>query len=121
MLHKSALVRARKSVESLYDSTALIYTFASVRDEETGQMITDTSTVCEQQPCRVSLKTDNSAIDMELYKDKKQIIKLFLAPEIVVPVGSTAEITKDNVTKKYKNSGEPFVYDTHQEIIFETE
>jgi hypothetical protein len=42
-----------------------------------------------------------------------------IAPEIHVKPGSKLTITQNGVTTEYKNSGEPALFDTHQEIILE--
>ena len=48
-----------------------------------------------------------------------QTIKIFLAPEIRVQAGSKLTVTQNGVTTEYKSSGEPALYQTHQEIMLE--
>ena len=44
-------------------------------------------------------------------------IKLFIAPEINIMPGSKIVVTQRGRTTEYKNSGEPAIYETHQEIM----
>ena len=44
-------------------------------------------------------------------------VKLFIAPEINVMPGSKIVVTQKGRTTEYKNSGEPAIFDTHQEIM----
>ncbi len=46
-------------------------------------------------------------------------MKLFLAPEIRVNSGSRIAVTQNGISNEYCASGEPAVYDTHQEILLE--
>ena len=48
-----------------------------------------------------------------------QTIKLFLAPEPVVPPGSRIEVTQQGRTESYAQSGKAAVYSSHQEILLE--
>ena len=48
-----------------------------------------------------------------------QIIKLFLPPDYSISPGSKLVVTQNGVTTEYKNTGQPFIYDSHQEIELE--
>ncbi len=75
--------------------------------------------VFKNKKCRISFEDIyvNTQTDTEAKKVQK--IKLFIAPELEIKPGSLIIVTGRGRTTKYKNSGEPAVYDTHQEIIIE--
>lgn len=120
-ISQSALVAHRKAIESLYDSIATIYSVTSGRNQQTGQTVIASTVLYHDKACRVSSKTDNQATSNELHKNKKQIVRLFISPDLSIPVGAKIDVVKNNVVTKYVNAGKSFVYDTHQEIILETE
>lgn len=119
-ISKSTVASHRKAIESLYDSMATITTVKETRNKENGQMVSSVVTLYEVQPCRVSSKTNNQAVEADLYKDKKQDIKLFIAPELEIPIGAKIAVTKNKKTTNYSNAGKAFNYDSHQEILLKT-
>lgn len=113
------MVKARKAIESLYDDTCTITEHQKVQKENKSTGFADV-VVLENQPCRLSYKTVTNAKPTETAAASVvQITKVFIAPEIKVKVGSKLTVTHKGVTVEYKNSGEPAIYDTHQEIILE--
>ena len=106
----------RKAIESLYKGVCNIYALMDERDEygvtdQTEQLL------YENQKCRVSYKNISAANQTESFATTSQEIKLFIAPELIIPAGSTIEVTQNNRTEKYKSSGKAAVYSNHQEII----
>ncbi|ACZ08295.1 Uncharacterised protein [Sebaldella termitidis] len=106
----------RKALESLYLAVCNIYAFIKEEDEfeltdQTEQLI------YENKKCRVSYKNISAANQTESFATTAQEIKLFIAPELLIPPGSTIEVTQNNRTEKYKSSGKAAVYTNHQEII----
>ena len=106
----------RKALESLYLAVCNIYTLVDERDDygitdQTEQLL------CENQKCRVSYKNISAANQTESFATTAQEIKLFIAPELLIPTGSTIEVIQNNRTEKYKSSGKAAVYTNHQEII----
>lgn len=113
------MVKARKAIESLYDDTCTITEHQKVKKENKSIGFSDV-VVLENQPCRLSYKTITNTNQTETAASSVvQIIKVFLAPEIRVKPGSKLTITHKGVTAEYKNSGDPAIYDTHQEIVLE--
>ena len=106
----------RKAIESLYKGVCNIYSFVSEKDEFG---ITDRTEklLYENQKCRVSYKNISVANQTESFATIAQEIKLFIAPQLIIPAGSTIEVTQNNRTEKYKSSGKAAVYTNHQEII----
>lgn len=114
-----AMVKARKAIESLYDSVATVIEYQPVKDPTTKRTTQREMSVLENQPCRVSFKAVSQAKGSEMATAAPQVIKLFLAPELVIKPGSKISVTRKGVTTDYKNSGQPAIYETHQEIILE--
>ena len=112
------MVKARKAIEALYDDTCTITEHQKVKKENMSTGFVDV-VVLENQPCRLSYKTVNNANQTETASSIIQITKVFIAPEIEVKPGSKLTITHKGLVKEYKNSGEPAIYDTHQEIVLE--
>ena len=113
------MVKARKAIESLYDDTCTITEHQKVQKENKSTGFVD-MVVLENQPCRLSYKTTTNANQTDTGASSVvQITKVFIAPEIKVKPGSKLTITHKGVTSEYKNSGEPAIYDTHQEIVLE--
>ena len=73
----------------------------------------------ENQPCRLSFETLQSAVQTSSAATVAQVTKLFLSPDVEVKPGSKLTVTQDGVTTDYTRSGVPAVYPTHQEIILE--
>ena len=113
------MVKTRKAIEFLYDDTCTITEHQKVKKENMSIGFADV-VVLENQPCRLSYKTVTNAKPTETAASSiVQTTKVFIAPEIKVKPGSKLTITHKGVTTEYKNSGEPAIYDTHQEIVLE--
>lgn len=113
------MVKARKAVESLYDGKCTITEHVKVKKENKSTGFNEVI-VLENQPCRLSFNTINTATATETGASSiSQVVKLFIAPEIEVKPGSKLTICQNGITTDYKSSGEPAFYITHQEIILE--
>lgn len=109
--------RARKAVESLYTDTCTVYIKAEVTDPNTHITSFEETAVLESK-CRLSFST-LSATKEGNADTVKQVTKLFIAPEIEIPPGSKIEVTRQGKAVSYKQSGQPAIYPTHQEIVLE--
>lgn len=119
MLSKTQVVKARKAIESLYDGVCTITEYQKVKKANKSTGFADV-VVLENQPCRLSYSTIKSTDQTETVASAVvQSTKVFLAPEIKVKTGSKLTITQNGVTTEFKNSGEPAMYETHQEIVLE--
>ena len=118
MLSQNVLVKARKALEKLYTDTCTIIEYQEYQKPNKSIGHREVP-VLENQPCMISFKTSNSTDNTESASALSQTIKVFLAPEINVKAGSKLSITRNGVTTDYKSSGEPALYDTHQEITLE--
>lgn len=109
---------ARTEIESMYDSKCDIIERQSITENNITTNNNEV-TVQEGKPCRISFEDIYSNTETDTEAKKVQKIKLFIAPEINIKPGSKIIVTGRNRTTIYKNSGEPAVYNTHQEIMLE--
>ncbi|MCD7997417.1 MAG: hypothetical protein LUH21_09305 [Clostridiales bacterium] len=109
----------RKAVEATYDGTCRIYGMQSVKDPVTK--VTSQEEVLKQEeiPYHLSYSNTAPAAGSDMVTAVAQTIKLFLAPEPVVPPGSRIEVTQQGRTESYVQSGKAAVYSSHQEILLE--
>lgn len=118
MLSKSQVVATRKAIESTYFGQCTITEHQKVK-KENGSITFKEVVVLSEKPCKLSFEkiannnqTNSAAILI-------QTTKLFIAPEIQIKPGSKITVVQNNVTTEYKSSGEPAMYQTHQEIMLE--
>lgn len=106
---------ARQAIESQYDAKCDVI---EKRPKEVKNITKNIEeTVLKDKDCRVSFETISENTETDTEAKKVQKIKLFIAPELDIKPGSKIIVTRKGRTTEYKNSGEPAVYDTHQEII----
>ena len=112
------MVATRKAIESTYIGQCTITEHQKVK-KENGSIIFKEVVVLSEKPCKLSFEkiannnqTNSAAILI-------QTTKLFIAPEIQIKPGSKITVVQNNVATEYKSSGEPAMYQTHQEIMLE--
>lgn len=120
MLQKAKMVKkARKAFESMYEGTCDIVEHKKVK-KSNGATVSEDVKVLEKEPCRLSFKTITSTNPTDIGASSlKQTTTLFINPDVKIKAGSKLVVTQNNITNEYKQSGEPAMYDTHQEIILE--
>jgi len=116
---KQARRMHRAAIESTYEGTSNIFEKQPYKDPDTKVTSQRLVKVVENQPCHLSFSSTPATDDTETVSELRQVIKLFLAPEIVVKPGSKIEITQAGRTEFYSGSGQPAVYGSHQEIVLE--
>lgn len=111
----------RKAIESQYKGLCTIYEYKEIEDPDTGETIVspDPVPVHKDIPCKLSKKNLSPADDGEVANTISYAPVLFIAPDIEVKPGSIIEVTQNGVTRKFIRSGEPFIYETHQEIVLQ--
>lgn len=109
--------RVREIIESQYDSECDVIELKSKVVNNLTKTIEET--VLNKQKCRISFEDIYVNTETDTESKKNQKIKLFIAPEILIKPGSKIVVTGRGRTTTYKNSGEPAVYETHQEIMLE--
>lgn len=109
---------ARKHIEQLYFDKCSVIEYQHVTEGNLSfvrevQVYTDI-------PCHITHKTIVHATD-GMASNIALVSKLHVAPDIRIKAGSKIIVTRNGVSTAYKNSGEPAVYQTHQEIVLELE
>lgn len=89
-----------------------------------GETILVQDILLDNIPCRLSnsygnyrsfkLKNDN------LVNKTYNTARLFLAPDIIIPIGSKINVLQDDRSYTFDYAGRSFTYHTHQEIIVES-
>lgn len=111
----------RKAIERQYKGLCTIYEYTEIEDPDTGETIVSPEPlpVHENIPCKLSKKAIGSVDNSEVSNTIKYEPVLFINPDIKIKPGSIIEVTQYGVTRKFIRSGEPFVYETHQEIVLQ--
>ena len=103
-------------LEQLYSDRCTIYTRENVKNENTHITKQEWVAYKKDIPCRLSSKSISTVDSSSDYPIVRQEIKLFLAPDIVIPAGSKIEVVHLGETKIYKKSSTALVYENHQEL-----
>ena len=111
--------QARKAIELLYEHSCTVVEYQKVKDPITKITSSQEVIVITIQPCKLSYSTIRSTSQTESAGVISQVIKVFVAPEVLIKPGSKLIITHNGITESYKNSGLPAYFLSHQEIILE--
>ena len=109
----------RRAIEATYDGTCRIYGMKAVKDPETMVTRQEEALVQEGIPCHLSFSSTAPAAGTGTVTQVAQTIKLFLAPELLIPPGSRIEVTQHGRSESYAQSGKAAVYSSHQEIVLD--
>lgn len=113
------MVAHQKAIVSLWTGICTIYTRAEQVNQTNKRIEFVETAIIEDEPCRLSFKNSSPVSISTDVAENKQIIKLFLSPNVVVPMGSKITVTQNGVTNTYRRSGEPCIFSYHQEILLE--
>ncbi|OOM82324.1 hypothetical protein CLPUN_03250 [Clostridium puniceum] len=118
---ESARKQHRKAIESMYEHICTVFEYQKVKDPVTKLTKSEEVPVLKEQSCKLSYSTVKNATETEKASALQQVVKLFIAPEIVIKEGSKLVVTdtRTNKTQSYKNSGVPAIFSSHQEIVLE--
>lgn len=119
MLSQNQVVVARKAIESTYTDKCNITEYVNTKINNV--VSTSKELITSDEPCRLSFSKLSSTTESDEASSVAQIIKLFISPDIEIKPGSIIEVSRNSKTTRYKASGKPAVYLTHQEIILELE
>ncbi len=111
--------RARQALESQYEGRCTVSEYQDVEDPVTFITESKLVEVIKDQPCKLSYSRFPSTNQTETFAGVNQSIKLFIAPEVEIKPGSIISVTQNGRTTAYKQSGQPAIYFTHQEINLE--
>lgn len=115
---ENMLAAARRAREQLYTGRCTIAEYRQLRDEATRINSGSETVAYADLPCRLSYEKIVAA-GGGMVAAVSQQVKLFLAPEVVVKLGSKITVEQDGHRQEFAASGEPAVYATHQEIMLE--
>ena len=118
MLSQNQVVAVRKAIESTYIGTCTVTEYAK-KQRENKTTGFEEEIVLQNQPCRLSFERITSTNSGQVAAELTQSTKILISPEIHIKPGSKLTITQNEITTEYKNSGEPAIYATHQEVILE--
>ena len=108
----------RKIIESTYDGRCTVTQRAEC-EKPNGSTGFTNAVILENEPCRLSFNSKETAKEGDRASIQTQTVKLFLKPERIIEPGSKITVTQNGVTTDYASSGKPAVYETHQEVILE--
>lgn len=117
MLSQHQVVKIREAVESWYTDTCNVIGTKKVKKDNITSFEDDV--IVENQPCRLSFSKVTATNTPDGTAPLNQTIKLFVSPDIDIKPGSNIEVIRNSKKTMYKCSGEPAVYETHQEIVLE--
>ena len=118
MLSKNQVVKVRKAIEQTYDGRCTVTEHQEYVRDNGSTGFRDVITL-NDHPCRLSFSNISATEPGEASATTKQMIKLFINPDVVIRAGSKLSVTQAGVTTDYTCSGIPAKYDTHQEIMLE--
>lgn len=107
--------RHRRAIERLYKDICTIYRLQKVKNPDTGVTEMTPVAIYENQPCRISQKSLGTNSQTDAQNNIMYETKLFIAPELGLKQGDKIEATRGSTVRKYE-AGEPFIYETHQEV-----
>ena len=109
----------RKAVESLYKGLCTVKVQTSYKDPITQITKQQEITLFSDEKCKLSFEKQVSTTPTNGPALIAQTTKLFIAPELDIPVGSKIIVTQHGKTMEYTRSGKPAIYMDHQEIMLE--
>lgn len=118
-LIEQARQQARIALETLYQDRCTVTEVQKVKDPITHITSSQSVVVLDSQPCKLSFSSVNSTGEKEGVATVGQVVKLFIAPEIIIKPGSKISVTHLGNVLEYKSSGQEANYPTHKEIVLE--
>lgn len=113
------MVNVQSYLSMMWTDKATIYEYERTTDPLTRESVRNLVPVRSNVPCRISFENSpTTAINLEV-ANVSQTIKLFLDVSVPVSAGSVISVTRNGVTEKYRRSGVPARYNSHQEIVLE--
>ena len=104
-------------LSSLWIGKATIYEYVDSIDPDTHQSTQTEQVIVEDEPCRISYKSETTTNITTGVGEMTQFTVLFIRPDLTIKAGSVIEVTQHGITTKYRRSGTPTVYTNHQEVI----
>lgn len=116
---RQARERHRAILEETYDGSCNVYGLIHEKNPKTKVMESREVLLFSNLPCHLSYSGETAATSSSTLNTVQQGIQLFLAPETHIEAGSRIEVTQNQRTENYVQSGKAAVYTSHQEILLE--
>ena len=109
----------KSAIEQLYNGVCTITEHQQYFDGVTKQTKFREVDIIKDEPCHLSFSSTNPTNSATGAFGLMQSVKLFIDPLLVIPAGCKITVTQNNRTTAYKQSGEPAIYPSHQELSLE--
>jgi len=107
------------AIMKLWDGSCDLFVQEPTTDEGTGRTVQKEVLKLQNEPCRVSYSSISATSPQSEAAAVRQVIKLFISKDVIIPEGSKIVVTQEGKTESYRASGKPAVYSVHQEIMLE--
>lgn len=115
MLSEATLVALKQAHARTYVGTCdVVEHQKTLRENKTTAF--EEVLVAEGVPCRLSYTSKAPTTPQDLVAEVEQVATLFIAPEVEIRPGSKVVVTQHGIPTAYCSSGQPAIYETHQEI-----
>lgn len=106
----------RKKIEQLYTHKCTIAEVKAVKDPVKKTTVMEDVETYKNISCRISFNLQK-VDEKELVNSSESVVKLFIAPEVLMKEGSKVIATVNGVVTQYECSTTPFLYSTHNEYL----
>lgn len=106
----------RKKIEEFYTHKCTITEVKAIKDPIKKTTVMQDVEIYKEIPCRVSFNLQK-VDEKELVNSSESIVKLFIAPEVLIKEGSKVTAVVNGVVTQYECSTTPFLYPTHNEYL----
>lgn len=121
MFPDNVVVTFRNTLDNAYDGKVTFIKSEKIRKPDGSTTFEDVEYI-KDEPCRLSFREMNYVVPtLQMSNRVIDIIKIYMRPEPIVEPGSRCVVTQNGFTRTYKCAGSPLVYETHQEVILNTE
>lgn len=124
MLSQDQVVELRRAFAEAYFDKCSIFEQQKITHEDHSTTFNEVE-VLTNQKCRIDFDNETVANNENQVAIVSQTITLFIDPTIKIKKGSklrvtyTDKVAQEKVTKDYTRSGEPAIYNSHQEVPLE--
>lgn len=118
------MVKKQTALAKMWRDSLDIIVHEGVENPENGRTQFVEKTLYRNIPCRLSFRTPAQAIRVarthgEYVTEIEQTVQLFLSPEVFIPPGSKIVVYHQGRKIEFARSGEPAIFDRHQEVRVE--
>lgn len=115
-ISKNAVVKS--ALRMFWTDSMTVYVSENVENSVSKITKTQKKILITNEICKLSYKAVVSTSG-DNFGIQGQTVKLFCDENLVIPAGSTIEVTRNGSAMMFKQSGKPAVFSNHQEIMLE--